>query len=143
MPSPTARVVPPPGKKPQGPIPTLMQLLRTRYTRYLSQLTDVANGIQFEDGVLPDNLKDLTPQKAAALLPQRRTFAGFIEFCEEFLNLNRVTAPWYADDGIGLIFADSTRVTINVQGENANSGQMQQSGAVDVMEGKGFGTVPI
>ena len=82
-------------------------------------------------------------------LPVEQAIAvdGFADFCERYLSgMNKPATVWYADDGIGLIMADQTRVTLNRQDPlKANSGQMQPSGAVDVMEGKGFGNggVPI
>jgi len=131
--------MPPPNK----PIPTLMQHLRRAYGERVLELRKASDASRSpapegtkHASAYPDTPEGKAYQAAISL-------DGFVGFCEDYLNEHRVTAPWYADDGLGLIFADNTRVTINVQGENANSGQMQPSGAVDVMEGKGFGSHPI
>lgn len=106
-----------------------MQHLQRQFKEHLKQLHD--------------EYKKTGSSATITSIEQTNTLVGFQTFCEDYLANNKAGAPWYADDGIGVVLAGNVRVTLNRQDENANSGQMQDSGSVPVMEGKGFGSVPI
>jgi hypothetical protein len=63
------------------------------------------------------------------------TVAEFIEFCNEYLDRHRTVQTYPADANIGIVLANNVRLLVHPP-SGAGMGGMQNSGAVDVTEGK-------
>ncbi len=99
------------------PIPTLLQHLLTKFDEHLA--------------ASPDRSKD------------ERSLDRFAAFAEDFLDANPVTEYFYPGQSVGFRLANSDRVVFNRMAQEqsgaANTGQMQDSGAIEITDGSQIG----
>lgn len=76
-----------------------------------------------------------TSEPDAPLMKIEDPVERFVEFCRQYLDQHRTIQTWPADANVGIVLANNTRLLVHPP-SGAGMGGMQDSGAVDVTEGK-------